>query len=415
MAAKTTRTLNPLHFEDLEPHRFEDLVRQLVYDFRTWKSLEAIGRSGADEGTDVLGTEIFFSDSEIVDGANAEPSVHRATGERQWIVQCKREKEIGPAKLREIIAESLPEGGDPPYGLIIAAACDFSKKARSAFREEMIGLHIEEFYLWGKGELEDMLFLPKNDHLLFAYFGISIQIVRRSMKSRLAARLAIKRRLLDAHIVNGDPMHPPWIFLLDPREERYPSRAAIPDFQSYPRWGWFQTCRTQHPNQLCLIQSRCLGMFDPSTNTWDSLSESEQQNPQKPPKAASHLIPISAFHLNPSIEAGIKRERERNDARQQVHQQWIDATKEDQRYYIDRVRFIHYDRILAVDAEGDTANDGPHLFVEFDPVNGPFEQRELLIATSDATFSSHCHKLDPEKKVGFFNTKAGEAEKRQPT
>ena len=29
----TTRTLGPLHYEDLEPHRFEDLVRSLLYDF----------------------------------------------------------------------------------------------------------------------------------------------------------------------------------------------------------------------------------------------------------------------------------------------------------------------------------------------------------------------------------------------
>ena len=50
--AQTTRTLNPLPFNDLEPHRFEDLVRQLVYDFRPWKKLEALGRSGDDEGID---------------------------------------------------------------------------------------------------------------------------------------------------------------------------------------------------------------------------------------------------------------------------------------------------------------------------------------------------------------------------
>lgn len=39
----TTKTLNPIHFEDLEPHRFEDLIRQLLYDFKNWKSLEATG------------------------------------------------------------------------------------------------------------------------------------------------------------------------------------------------------------------------------------------------------------------------------------------------------------------------------------------------------------------------------------
>jgi hypothetical protein len=40
-----TRTIGPLHFEDLDPHRFEDLVRQLAYHFRSWEALEAIGVS----------------------------------------------------------------------------------------------------------------------------------------------------------------------------------------------------------------------------------------------------------------------------------------------------------------------------------------------------------------------------------
>jgi hypothetical protein len=42
-----TRTLGPIHFEDLDPRRFEDLVRELAYDFRDWQSIEATGRGGA--------------------------------------------------------------------------------------------------------------------------------------------------------------------------------------------------------------------------------------------------------------------------------------------------------------------------------------------------------------------------------
>ncbi len=41
-----TKTLRALHFEDLEPHRFEELVRELVYDFKEWQSIEATGRCG---------------------------------------------------------------------------------------------------------------------------------------------------------------------------------------------------------------------------------------------------------------------------------------------------------------------------------------------------------------------------------
>ena len=58
--ASVTKTINPLHFEDLEPHRFEDLVRQLIYDFRNWNALEATGRAGSDEGFDVRGREVVI-------------------------------------------------------------------------------------------------------------------------------------------------------------------------------------------------------------------------------------------------------------------------------------------------------------------------------------------------------------------
>lgn len=30
----TSRTIGPLHFEDLDPKRFEDLIRQLAYEFK---------------------------------------------------------------------------------------------------------------------------------------------------------------------------------------------------------------------------------------------------------------------------------------------------------------------------------------------------------------------------------------------
>jgi len=58
MSATPTRTYNPLPFTDLEPKRFEDLVRQLVYDFRQWRRLEATGRSGSDDGFDARALEI---------------------------------------------------------------------------------------------------------------------------------------------------------------------------------------------------------------------------------------------------------------------------------------------------------------------------------------------------------------------
>ena len=57
--AKLTKTINPLHFEDLEPHRFEDLIRQLIYNLKDWEKIEATGKLGSDEGFDIRAIENF--------------------------------------------------------------------------------------------------------------------------------------------------------------------------------------------------------------------------------------------------------------------------------------------------------------------------------------------------------------------
>ena len=34
------QTRGPIHFEDLDPHRFEDMIRELIYNFRDWQNIE---------------------------------------------------------------------------------------------------------------------------------------------------------------------------------------------------------------------------------------------------------------------------------------------------------------------------------------------------------------------------------------
>jgi hypothetical protein len=92
----TTKTIGPLHLEDLEPKRFEDLIRQLVYDFRTWRALEATGRAGSDVGFDARGFEILDN---FIDTASDDPdeTVPMPCEDRQWLIQCKRERRVTPA------------------------------------------------------------------------------------------------------------------------------------------------------------------------------------------------------------------------------------------------------------------------------------------------------------------------------
>lgn len=67
-----SKTLGPIHFEDLDPHRFEDLVRELAYDFKDWQSIEATGRGGSDDGFDIRAYE--RTDSVAVESDDDSPT-----------------------------------------------------------------------------------------------------------------------------------------------------------------------------------------------------------------------------------------------------------------------------------------------------------------------------------------------------
>jgi hypothetical protein len=86
---KATRTINPLHFEDLEPHRFEDLVRRLLYSFRDWNSIEATGRGGSDDGFDIRAWE----KGESVSHVNDEGGRRRTRARRACVADSRKTRE----------------------------------------------------------------------------------------------------------------------------------------------------------------------------------------------------------------------------------------------------------------------------------------------------------------------------------
>jgi hypothetical protein len=51
----------------------------------------------------------------------------------RWMIQCKREKKLGPTRIKAIIMDAV-QASDPPNGYILAAPVNFSKKAYDAFR-----------------------------------------------------------------------------------------------------------------------------------------------------------------------------------------------------------------------------------------------------------------------------------------
>src|SRR5258705_1558551 len=111
-----------------------------------------------------------------------------------WMIQGKREKEIGPTKIKQILKDVHTR--NPPYGYILAASANFSKDSYDLFRSELRNKGVMEFYLWGKGELEDMLHLPKNDRILFTFFGVSLVSRRRSRTTEVRSIITIKNKIM---------------------------------------------------------------------------------------------------------------------------------------------------------------------------------------------------------------------------
>jgi hypothetical protein len=344
-----SKTLNPLHFEDLEPHRFEDLVRQVIYDFRNWNLLEPTGRLGADDGYDARGFEIISEESkgndERTDEEDDDDGELTSSQERLWQIQCKREKSISPSKISRYIQEMIPKGNAVPYGLIFAAPTDFSKKSRDVFREQLRKKGVSEFYLWGKGDLEDMLYQPKNDHLLYAYFGISLQIQRRSQKSKLRGFLAIKRKTI-RHLGPIDFSSRKEILVRDIEDGHYPYSAGVPSFKKHPAWKKYFFVGHEHDGIQILLR-RFFAYRDveyepdgvPKLKAWD-FTEKANFKPED--------------HWNDDPKAP--------DNHYRVYDFWHKLDEKKQAYF-QVIDLIKYENIVDIDPEGDVHAKCPHVYV----------------------------------------------------
>lgn len=387
--AAVTRTLGPLHLEDLEPHRFEDLVRQLLYDFRPWRDLEATGRSGNDRGFDARGTEIvgYAEDSgEVAEGEEEQP---RSVEERQWLIQCKREKAIGPKKIESYL-DGLPkakEGG--LYGLIFAAACDFSFETRGRFYDRTRELGFEEVRLWGKAEMEDKLFQPKNDHLLFAYFGVSLQARRRSVKTRIRSRLAMKRKAMR---VLGASSH---VLMRDGSDDRYPYLDRTEGSRQV-RGRWcvyrFDQCG---PFGVELECRRHLAFIDDDGEHWDYAERMDDSRPHQDPW--------------PSPEKP-NTDRERAED----FRQWDQLLPDNKAWFTVNL-VLPYESIVDIDDEGDEFFQGPQIYVEpFTPQGrGPFADFERVELKAAGTYGRHCA-ARKETRVKVFPRRGEESKFAAP-
>lgn len=363
---RASRTVNPLHFEDLEPHRFEDLVRQLAYTYRTWRYLDATGRLGRDGGLDIRGVELVTVPSALQDEitsddldqqeAEAAPSEGQAVEERVWSIQCKRYREIGPTLMREIVGETIPDPSQAPYGLIIAAACDVSAETLAVLREEAFARGVSEAHPWTKAHLEDKLFQPQNDHLLFAYFGLSISIRRQSQLVQIRSNIVIKRKLMRAlkqeitnQVFREDAL------IRDISDTCYPHREQVPEFSEMRAAPWHVArVRWLHPKGLIVWRFGYDGWLT-ADGMWDILED-------------SRMINSSMGHHYWRADEDWQAEAEARKRRTTL----IGHIPEPERKHIWEQWLLPFSHILEVDPIGDALIEGPHLYCRFDGHEGPY-------------------------------------------
>jgi len=333
-----------------QPHRFEDLVRQLAYDLRRWKSLEATGRSGSDAGADIRAVELVSLSEE----PNEDEEAEEVFTERNWIFQCKREKALSPKAVRNAVEESLGSAGSAPHGFVLAAACDISTAARDAFRQEMVSRGVQEFFVWAKSELEDLLFQPKNDRLLFAYFGIALQPKRRGYAASLRSEIT-KKKQLTALIGEEGERNGKLVLLRDPTDERYPNLTGKGDPPA--RWLLCRALTLRNPGHLIVRRHEYLAAITPDRKKWDAVFDFDA------------MLHMAEGELR-SLHAWDREERDVRD--RSPYQFWNEYIEESQRAYLKQSRAVPLERILALDPLGDGFFPIPHILVEFVGDTGPF-------------------------------------------
>lgn len=378
-----TRTINPLPFEHLEPKRFEDLVRQLIYDFRSWNVLEATGRSGADEGFDARGIEAGSSNLASPSEFDGDDDIAAyAAPERVWLIQCKREKAIGPTKIVNHLEAIPADSINGLYGLIFVAACDLSKTTRDACREWCRDKGLQEVHVWGRGEIEDLLFQPKNDNLLFGFFGISLQIRQQSVATRIRRRITLKKRIRALQVSSGWPGTP--VIFRDPSDDSYPEAEADQWDRLLHRWrpAWI---RGAGIHGLRVILRQHYAYYDPATGSWDFAT------------AFNYAYPLEASELWPAPAVfGVSSE---------VIQAWLALPRQHQVHFR-LVGTLPYEDIIEIDQEPDDFCEFPTIFTSFrarrhgEGFEPPFLDScniELEVASGSGRPS-----WDPEKHVRAF-------------
>jgi hypothetical protein len=187
---KPTKTTNNLHFEDLSPERFEDLIRDIFYNEKKWLELYPYGKKGKDDGIDILAIE----DNNGI--------------KMTWAVQCKRYQKIQKNDLKEIIDKIKTNNIDTlPDILLLAFACDISKENKDYLDNYAETNGINKVIIWTSSFIESKLYndLPE---LLYKYFDINLSKKKNEKAKSISDKIKKRDKLRKEFYKPFDPYKP---------------------------------------------------------------------------------------------------------------------------------------------------------------------------------------------------------------
>ncbi len=176
MKAEPSRTINELHFTDLDPMRFEVLCESLVYRLAKWQRINHMGVLGSDDGVDIEAEE------EIANGYK-----------RTWYIQCKRYSKFSKKDV-DLVFRPLIKNRKIPDTLLLIVGCKVSAKTIEFFINKANEHDIKNPKIWTSSDIETQLFTKHHD-LLFIFFGIDLNHQERKKEESIRRNLRLKKNL----------------------------------------------------------------------------------------------------------------------------------------------------------------------------------------------------------------------------
>ena len=170
-----TKTMGKLHFDDLDPGRFEHLCLSLLYTYRRWDEINHLGESGSDDGIDIFATDTLENGKS-----------------RKWVIQCKRYNKFYVKDSKAVVDKLLSKNSFIPDTILIVVSCNVSKKTIETYKTYANIKGIKNPLIMTSSEMEAELYNKRHD-LLFAYFGIDLNLVRNKRIETIKRRISMKR------------------------------------------------------------------------------------------------------------------------------------------------------------------------------------------------------------------------------